>query len=130
LSIGRDPSGQTSVGREELLSLLRHGDPTAVGLVREAAIVIGGIVATLVHFYNPSRVVVGGGITIASDHLLAGIRSVVYEQGLPLSTRNLTIAHSSLPARSGVAGGVVTGIEHVLSPQGISRLCRSASVGA
>jgi predicted NBD/HSP70 family sugar kinase len=110
------------ISREELKDLLRHGDADAIALVKEAAVVLGGVVASLVHFYNPARVVITGGITEASDNLLAGVRSVVYEHALPLATRNLTLAHSVLGDAAGLAGGIVTGIEHVLSPGGINAL--------
>lgn len=114
--------GGLRVDGDDLQRLLRRGDAQAVALVKDAATVLGGVVATLVHLFNPSRVVVAGGITGASDHLLAGIRSVVYQQALPLATRNLTVAHSVLGDHAGLAGGIVTGIEHVLSPERIRGL--------
>jgi len=73
-------------------------------------------VATLVHFANPARVTIGGSVTAASDELLAGIRSVVYQRALPLATRNLVLTGSTLGEYAGLAGAVVLGIEQVLSP--------------
>jgi predicted NBD/HSP70 family sugar kinase len=108
----------------DLQALLRRSDPHAVTLVKEAAAALGGVVAALVHFYNPSRVVLSGVITDASDHLLAGVRSVVSQRALPFATRNLTVAHTVLGDNAGLAGGIVTGIEHVLSPEGIGQLVR------
>ncbi len=60
----------------EVRALLARGDPAAVAAVREAAALIGELVATLVHFYNPAHVTIGGGLAAASDELLAGVRSV------------------------------------------------------
>ena len=120
--LARDREADGPVSREHLKDLLRRADADAVALVKEAALVLGGVVATLVHFYNPSRVVITGSITEASDNVLAGVRTVVYEHALPLATRNLTLAHSVLGDAAGLAGGIVTGIEHVLSPSGIQRL--------
>ncbi|WP_270888797.1 ROK family protein [Pedococcus sp. 5OH_020] len=116
------PQADPVVATAHVEQLLRQGDADTVRLVREAAVVLGEVVATLVHFYNPSRVVLGGAITSASDHLLAGVRGVVYQRALPLATRNLTLAHSVLGARAGIAGGVVIGVELVLSPTGIRAL--------
>ena len=99
-----------------------RGDPTVLGLVREAAELIGEVVATLVHFYNPARVTIGGSVAAASDDLLAGIRSVVYQRALPLATRNLVLANSVLGEFAGVAGAAVLGIERVLSADGIGVL--------
>jgi predicted NBD/HSP70 family sugar kinase len=116
------PAVEPVVATAHIEQLLRQGEANTVRLVREAAVVLGEVVATLVHFYNPSRVVLGGAITSASDHLLAGVRGVVYQRALPLATRNLTVAHSVLGPRAGIAGGVVIGVELVLSPDGIRTL--------
>ncbi|GAA0503535.1 ROK family transcriptional regulator [Saccharopolyspora thermophila] len=112
---------------EDLARLLRDGDATAVRQVRSAAATIGEVVAMLVHFYNPRRIVLGGLITAVCDDLLAGIRSVVYRRALPLATRNLSLANSVLGRCAGLAGAVVAGIENVLSPEGICALAHAMS---
>ena len=108
--------GELPATLDELMAALRAGDSTTVGLVREAASRIGEVVTSLVHFYNPARIVVGGGLTVPSDDMLAGIRAVVYRRALPLATRNLIIGHPSLGEWSGISGGLVLGIEHALTP--------------
>jgi hypothetical protein len=57
---------------------------------------------------------------VASDDLLAGVRSGVYNRAMPLATRNLTLAHSVLGPVAGVVGGAISAIEHVLSPEGLT----------
>jgi predicted NBD/HSP70 family sugar kinase len=101
---------------------LARADPTASALVREAAAHIGEVVAMLVHFYNPARVTLGGSLTAASDELLAGVRSVVYQRALPLATRNLVLANSVLGEYAGLAGAAVLGIEQALSAREIGAL--------
>jgi predicted NBD/HSP70 family sugar kinase len=105
---------------DELTSALKANEKVTVGAVREAAGRIGEVVADLVHFCNPARIVVGGGLTVPSDDILAGIRAVVYQRALPLATRNLVICHPALGEWSGTAGGLVLGIEHVLTPDVLS----------
>ena len=56
--------------------------------------------------------------TAASDDLLAGVRSVVYQRALPLATRNLVLANSTLGEYAGLAGAAVLGIERALSAIG------------
>jgi predicted NBD/HSP70 family sugar kinase len=106
----------------EVRALLARGDPAAVTAVREAAALIGELVATLVHFYNPARVTIGGGLAAASDELLAGVRSVAYQRALPLATRNLVLTNSVLGEYAGLAGAAVLGIERVLSTESIGLL--------
>jgi predicted NBD/HSP70 family sugar kinase len=107
------------VTSEELMAALRAGEKTTVRLVRAAANMVGEVVANLVHFYNPARIVVGGGLTLPSDDVLAGIRAVVYQRALPLATRNLVIGYPTLGEWSGTAGGLVLGIEHALTPDAL-----------
>jgi predicted NBD/HSP70 family sugar kinase len=106
----------------DVRALIARADPTTLGLVREAASLIGEVVAMLVHFYNPARVTIGGSVTAASDELLAGVRSVVYQRALPLATRNLVLANSVLGEYAGLAGAAVLGIERVLSAEEIGLL--------
>ncbi|TWF81134.1 putative NBD/HSP70 family sugar kinase [Pseudonocardia hierapolitana] len=106
----------------EVRALLAHGDAGAVAAVREAAALIGELVATLVHFYNPARVTIGGGLSAASDELLAGVRSVAYQRALPLATRNLVLTNSVLGEYAGLAGAAVLGIERALSTESIGLL--------
>jgi predicted NBD/HSP70 family sugar kinase len=118
--LGEELGGEASI--DEVRALVARGDATVLRLVREAAELIGEVVATLVHFYNPARVTIGGSVPAASDELLAGIRSVVYQRALPLATRNLVLANSVLGEFAGVAGAAVLGIERVLSADGIGVL--------
>jgi predicted NBD/HSP70 family sugar kinase len=119
-AIARRLGGTATVA--DVRTLVARGDPAVLLLVREAAELIGEVVATLVHFYNPARVTIGGSVAAASDELLAGIRSVVYQRALPLATRNLVLANSVLGEFAGVAGAAVLGIERVLSAGGIGVL--------
>jgi predicted NBD/HSP70 family sugar kinase len=98
-----------------LAAALAAGEPRATQVVRAAAPLLGEMVATLVHCINPVRVVLGGPLTEATDALLAGVRSVVYQVALPLATRNLVLTHSVLGERAALAGAAVLGIEHALS---------------
>src|SRR4051794_20647800 len=118
------PAGVSTL--DDVRALIARGDPDALGVIREAAGLIGELVATLVHFYNPARVTLGGSLTAASDELLAGVRSVVYQRALPLATRNLVLTNSVLGEYAGLAGAAVLGIERVLSAESIGALTTPA----
>jgi len=57
-----------------------------------------------VSFFNPSLVIIGGGVAAAGDHLLASIRQTVYQRSLPLATRELRISQSPVSAEIGLRG--------------------------
>jgi predicted NBD/HSP70 family sugar kinase len=111
-----------SLTQLDLERLVREGDSEAIYLVRDAARTIGGVVAMLVHVFNPARIIIVGELTAASDDILAGVRSVVYQSALPLATRNLSLTHGVLGSSAALTGGLIVGIERVLSPEGIGEL--------
>ncbi|MDG4796272.1 ROK family protein [Micromonospora sp. WMMD1082] len=84
-----------------------EGDVACIQLIREGGRRVGGVLAGLVSFTNPSMIVIGGGLAQLGHILLAEIRSVVYRRSLPLATGNLPVVLSELGPRAGVAGAAV-----------------------
>jgi glucokinase-like ROK family protein len=84
-----------------------EGDVTCIKLIRDGGRRVGGVLASLVSFANPSMIVIGGGLAQLGHILLAEIRSVVYRRSLPLATGNLPVVLSELGARAGVTGAAV-----------------------
>jgi glucokinase-like ROK family protein len=108
---------------------VRAGNPDAVRLVREAGRTLGDVLASVVNFFNPAVIVIGGDVAEAHEQLLAGVREVVYQRSLPLATRHLRVVRSSLGDRAGVTGAAVMVIEHVLSPEAVDRALAVALEG-
>ena len=84
-----------------------EGDVVCIRLIRDGGRRVGGVLATLVSFANPSMIVIGGGLAQLGHVLLAEIRSVVYRRSLPLATGNLPVVLSELQGRAGVTGAAV-----------------------
>jgi predicted NBD/HSP70 family sugar kinase len=85
--------------------MLVAGEPTAVRLARDAGRTLGASLATAVSLLNPSVLVLSGQIAVAAgEHLLAGLRELIYARALPLATRHLDISISRLWPDSGVHG--------------------------
>ncbi len=109
---------QAADGRD-VVAHVRAGRPEAVRVVREAGRVLGSVLATSVNLFNPGVIVIGGDLSRAEEHLLAGVREVVYQRSLPLATRSLRIVRSRLDDRAGIVGASVMVIDHVLDPRTI-----------
>ncbi len=90
---------------EDVGAAAAAGDPVSVALVRGGGQRLGLALASLVSFFNPALVVIGGGVAGLGHPLLAEIRGVVYRRSLPLATGNLPIVLSELGATAGVVGG-------------------------
>jgi glucokinase-like ROK family protein len=107
---GRSPflaqlvSAGSPVDARVVAEAAQHGDPVAVELLVRSGRLVGGMLATLVNFFNPALVLIGGGVAASGDQFLAAIRQAVYARSLPLATRELRLAISPLGDRAGLKG--------------------------
>jgi predicted NBD/HSP70 family sugar kinase len=85
------------------------------------------MLATAVNLFNPSLIVIGGGVAGAGDLLMSGIREVVYGRSLPLATRNLLIQQSSLGERAGVVGAAAMVLDELFAYERLSRWLEAGS---
>ncbi|MFB0834949.1 ROK family protein [Arthrobacter halodurans] len=113
-------AGGSLATSQEVIDLVRSGDGTAIQAIRQAGRDIGDVLAACVNLINPSVIVIGGSLAQAGEHLLAGIREVIYRRSLPLATEHLRVVPSVAGARAGVRGAAVMAIDHVLSPESIA----------
>jgi glucokinase len=91
-----------------------RGDPVAIQGLRQAGRDLGEVLATVVNLLNPSVVVIGGSVARAGEHLLAGVREVVYGQSTPLATQHLSIVHSRAGGTGGVLGAAIMVTHRIL----------------
>jgi len=119
IALGIDGTSEADL-MAQVVDRIRHQDPATLQAVKERSVYIGETVVSIIHFLNPERIVIGGSLATASDDLLAVVRSIVYSRALPLATRNLTISRPALGVNSGLAGGLVIGIESALDPDAIA----------
>jgi glucokinase-like ROK family protein len=113
-------SGQP-IRAADVAAAAEHGDPVAVELLTRSGQLVGETVATLVNFFNPALVLLGGGVALGGDMILASVREAVYRRSLPLATRELRIDRSTLnpdPALSGAAHMV---LDELFSRQRLGR---------
>ncbi|HEX2755608.1 MAG TPA: ROK family protein [Candidatus Limnocylindrales bacterium] len=109
------------VTAQDVARAASSGDPVAVVLLQDAGRRIGSMLASVVNFFNPSLVVIGGGVANSPDQLLASIRETVYRRSLPLATRDLLIQHSSLGGLAGVIGASSMVVDELFSRDAIGR---------
>ena len=108
-------------GSEGLLTAIDVGDAAAAGdraaleIVRRSGRMVGGVLATLVNFYNPEAVFIGGGVAHIGNGLLSAIRQATLRRATALSTRHLRVEYSPLGEDAGVIGGIWLALEHVFT---------------
>lgn len=109
----------------EVAALARDAHPLATRLLRESGLRTGAVLATIVSFFNPERLVIAGGLS-AVDAFVAGIRSSVYDLCLPMSTAGLDIVESVSGWEAGARGVAALVLEDLLDPAAIDRALRAA----
>ena len=110
-----------TVTAEDVANAASFGDAVAMDLLQTAGRRVGLMLASVVNFFNPSMVVIGGGVAQSGDVLLASIREVVYGRGLPLATRDLLVQRSSLGSLAGVIGGSAMVVDQLFSRESLAR---------
>jgi len=91
------------------------GDRAAMEIVRRSGRMVGGVLATLVNFYNPEAVFIGGGVAHIGNGLLSAVRQATLRRATALSTRHLRVEYSPLGEDAGVIGGIWLALEHVFT---------------
>lgn len=108
----------------DVVELGVRGDQEAVAILREAGARIGQVLASIVNFFNPRDVVLGGSMS-ASPILVAAIRAEVFQRCLPLVADDLDIRAARDPSDSGIRGAVDYVLEGILAPSRIDALVRA-----
>jgi len=96
-----------SITAHDVASSARRGDHVAQQIIMEAGTYLGIAIASLVNLFNPSMVVVGGGVAQIGDLLLQPMRQVVQQRSLPSVARVVRISTAVLGRRSTSMGAVV-----------------------
>ena len=114
--------GHDVPGGAEVIDLVRRGDLDAIMAVRQAGRDLGEVLTACVNLVNPSVIAIGGSMAQAGEHLIAGVREVVYSRSMPLATEHLSIVQSRSGEKAAVIGASMLAIHHALSPAAIDEL--------
>lgn len=95
----------------------QHGDPVSLKLVTNSARLVGETLSQIVNFFNPSLILIGGGVPDVGDLYLATVRQVILGRSLPLATRSLLIEKSRLGNTAGLKGAAFMVVDELLSRQ-------------
>lgn len=115
-------SGVEVATGQDVVELVKRGNIQAIQAVRQAGRDIGEVLTACVSLINPQVIAIGGSMAQAGEHLIAGVREVVYTRSMPLATEHLQIAQSGVGPDAAVLGASMLAIEYALSPEGLDAL--------
>ncbi len=107
---------------DDVVALVQRGNLDAIQAVRQAGRDIGEVLTACVSLINPSVIAIGGSMSRVGEHLIAGVREVVYTRSMPLATEHLAIVPSTAAEDAAVMGAGMLAIEHALSPEAFHSL--------
>lgn len=94
----------------EVAEAARRGDLHAQEILRRAGTSIGIAIAGLINLFNPSVVIIGGGVAQVGDMLTTAIRQAVQERAMRASEQSVRITTGILGRRSLLIGATVQAI--------------------
>lgn len=104
---------------QDVIELVKAGNLQAIQAVRQAGRDLGEVLTACVSLINPSVIVIGGSMAQVGEHLIAGVRELVYSRAMPLATEHLSIVQSSAGPEAAVIGASMLAIHHALAPESI-----------
>jgi predicted NBD/HSP70 family sugar kinase len=109
------------IGAADVGLAAQLGDAFSAELLARCGRQIGTTLAALTNSFNPSLIVLSGGIPHADDILLATIREAVYRHSHPLTTRDLRIVRSQMGNSAGLVGSAMAVVEDLFSKTSLDR---------
>jgi glucokinase-like ROK family protein len=98
----------------EVANAAARGDLVAQEILAEAGNQLGIAITSLVNLFNPSVVVVGGGVAQIGDLFVEPIRKMVLKRSLPAAAQAVRITTALLGKRSSGMGAVIQAISIAL----------------
>jgi glucokinase len=105
------PRGTTA---RAVVAGVRAGDPIATRLWDETTQILGRAVAGLVNAFDPSLVLLGGGVTAAGDLLFEPLRRIVRAEAFEPMASNVCVEPAGLGPDVGVWGGVAVALDRLV----------------
>ncbi|MFP7834159.1 ROK family protein [Marisediminicola sp. LYQ134] len=106
----------------DVVQLVKRGNIDAIQAVRQAGRDMGEVLSACVSLINPSVIVIGGAMAAAGEHLIAGVREIVYTRSMPLATQHLQIVQSKAAENAAVLGASILAIHFALSPERVEAM--------
>ena len=103
-----------TLNAQDVAEAARRGDLPAQEIVKRSGTYIGIAIAGLINLFNPSTVIIGGGVSQVGDLLTTPIRQAVRERSLRASEHGVKITTAMLGRRSSLIGALVQAINVAL----------------
>ncbi|HEV8191038.1 MAG TPA: ROK family protein [Ktedonobacterales bacterium] len=95
---------ETAIRSKVIARCIQEGDELVTETLTEAADFLGAGLGSLATFYNPQRIIIGGGLIEAVEQFVVRAEHRAREVALPVPGRALEIVRAALGDNSGIVG--------------------------
>ena len=99
------------INGQAVVEAVRRGDPLACRVWDETIVALGSCMVSVIHIFNPRRIVLGGGISNAGDLLFVPLRKQTKKHSMPMLHDICDIVPAELGDQVGVLGAVAMGLD-------------------
>ena len=94
-----------------VVEAIQKGDEFATEIWQETMVALGMFMASVIHIFNPRKIVIGGGISNAGDLLFDPLRLQTFKHAMPTMAAVCEIVKAELGDQVGVMGAVAMGLD-------------------
>ncbi|MFS0561921.1 ROK family glucokinase [Terribacillus sp. 179-K 1B1 HS] len=111
--LGKRLADNGQVSSKDVFELAAKGDEHAKGIVDRATTVLAHVLSNAAILTNPSRIIIGGGVSKAGDALIGPIKETFKKAALPRTTYECEIVPAQLGNDAGVYGAAYLVKQHL-----------------
>ncbi|SDD53563.1 glucokinase [Terribacillus halophilus] len=111
--LGKRLADNGQVSSKDVFELAAKGDEQANGIVDRATTVLAQVLSNAAILTNPSRIIIGGGVSRAGDALIGPIKEAFKKAALPRTTYECEIVPAQLGNDAGVYGAAYLVKQHL-----------------
>jgi len=101
------------INGQVVVQAVLQGDRLACRVWDETIVALGSCMVSVIHIFNPRRIVLGGGITNAGDLLFVPLRKQTKKHAMPTLHDICDIVPAELGDQVGVLGAVAVGLDGI-----------------
>lgn len=107
---------------EDVGQAVKNNDRAAIEIVKSSGQKIGQVVSRLVNFYNPSLIIIGGGVAKIGNYLISAVREEVLRRSTSLAVQDLKIELSQKNDEIGVIGAAAMAVNEIYSHDNVTEM--------
>lgn len=101
---------------ETVYKLAKEGNEIAIRVLERTGTVIGIGIINLIHLLNPERIVIGGGVSMASEFIMPSIKKAIQDRGLTQQVKDTEVVLAKLGSDSTVKGAIAIVLDTLFHP--------------